>query len=694
MKYLLVIVLVIISTQLFAQISSSVEYRLSTSDLRLHGTIPNKPKLKGAIGKFDGTTVFRVTEINPLKYRYSVNNVAISHFTDQASKDSEQSKAISGNGVVNPEVIIPDVFSTDTTKSQIRKKLADFNAKRVATVDSLRMVSKALQGMYSDLARTTKYSSSKANSAHGRHNGSPAVVKKTEAEMVAKTEEEEEKEMAAAGETAAMEVIRKRIYLDSLFIVSNDKYRILSERLRDLSYERSVQIQDYVAYIRKLPIINPGNAIIRRLMSTVADTATLYYPIDTTKQAFAKDFKTRYDDFDTMEDFLSYISAQPHDMKNGLQNSEFLSLEKKYKLDWEHPTVGEYHGIGLQENLNSVREQILEKRFQLYQDYVLLIATNIGMRVQEHAVKYATFHSQVLAMSSIDSATLHQINVKTQKLRDFLIYVRQADADLQVLMSYLDVNVALYEKMATNVNKNSILLNKILTSLATVQKSTTSENLMPATANFGNYDVLRFVIRREEVGSKDSKASEYVYEYWLRGGLKVDFSVGFFGSRLIDDVFNKVLISTDTSGVDSIQIKRQNSGRADFAFGGMVNIVRRNGDSWFNGGLSFGVAYAGNKSLQALASVSVHLGKSERIILHAGCAFGRVRCLDLSANNFITDSGNIVVKSKDTSYSSFNIPYYEKFEAKMFFGITYNLSKKNALSSVSGAGLNTYNSFN
>ncbi|CAN0453670.1 unnamed protein product, partial [Phaeothamnion confervicola] len=93
---------------------------------------------------------FRVTDINPLKYRYTVNNVVISHFTDVTTKDSEQSKAISGDGIVNPEIVIPDIFSTDTTKSQIRRKLAEFNAKRLATADSLRKVSKALQGLYID----------------------------------------------------------------------------------------------------------------------------------------------------------------------------------------------------------------------------------------------------------------------------------------------------------------------------------------------------------------------------------------------------------------------------------------------------------------------------------------------------------------------------------------------------------------
>ncbi|WP_342086160.1 hypothetical protein [Dyadobacter sp. OTU695] len=692
MKYLIVIILATLGQASFAQTTSSAEYRLSTSDLRLHGTIPSKSKITGGNGKFDATTIFRVTDINPLKYRYTVNNVVISHFTDATTIDSEESKTISGNGVVNPDIVIPDIFSTDTTKSQIRKKLAEFNAKRVATADSLRKVSKALQGLYMDLARITKYSPPKSVVAHGHHDVKLDQKTNTGAETKEKTEKEREKEMAAAEEKAAIEVIRKRRYLDSLFIVSNEKYRKLSERLRGHSFDRSIQIQDYIAYIRKLPILNLDNAIIRRLMSTVADTATLYYSIDVAKQEFANDFKNRYSDFDTLENFLAHISAQPHDMKNGLQNKHFLELEKKYKLDWERPAVGEYHGISVEESLSSLREQILEKRFQIYQDYVLLVATNIGMLVQDHAVKYATFHNEVLALNSIDSTMLHRINVKTQKLRDFLIYVRQTDADMQMLMSYLDVNVALYEKIATNVNKNSILLNKILTSLGTVQKSTTSENLMPTTANFGNCDVLRFVIRREEVASKDIKVSEYVYEYWLKGGLKVDFSVGFFGSRLLDDVFNKVLISTDTSGVDSIQIKRQNAGRADFAFGGMVNIVRRNGEKWVNGGLSFGVAYAGNKSLQALASVAVHLGKSERIILHAGCAFGLVKRLDLSANNFISDGNNIIVKSKDISYSSFNIPYYQRFEGKMFFGITYNLSKKNALSAVSGAGLDTYNS--
>lgn len=153
-----------------------------------------------------------------------------------------------------------------------------------------------------------------------------------------------------------------------------------------------------------------------------------------------------------------------------------------------------------------------------------------------------------------------------------------------------------------------------------------------------------------------------------------------------------MLVSSDSNGVDSIHINRQKSGKADFAFGGMVNIIPRNGKRWLNSGFSVGVAYASNKSLQFLTGLSVHLGKTERIILHGGVTFGRVNRIDESASMFSPRGDDFALKSKDVKFATYNIPYYQKFEARGFFGISYNLSKKNALQAVSGSGLSTYNS--
>jgi hypothetical protein len=49
-----------------------------------------------------------------------------------------------------------------------------------------------------------------------------------------------------------------------------------------------------------------------------------------------------------------------------------------------------------------------------------------------------------------------------------------------------------------------------------------------------------------------------------------------------------------------------------------------------------------------------------------------------------------MIKSPDIKYTSFVIPTVEKFVGRPFIGISYNLSKRNALQAVSGPGVQAF----
>ena len=146
---------------------------------------------------------------------------------------------------------------------------------------------------------------------------------------------------------------------------------------------------------------------------------------------------------------------------------------------------------------------------------------------------------------------------------------------------------------------------------------------------------------------------------------------------------------------DSFLIKKQGGGKYNFAFGGMVNVMLRSGASWITPGASIGVAYgsATNSKLQFLGALSLQFGKSERIIAHFGVVAGEANRLDVSQLTYnpskdVTENDNTYKVKGD--FSTTPIPTAPKFLFRPFFGISYSLSKKNALNAV-GSQADNYN---
>jgi hypothetical protein len=235
----------------------------------------------------------------------------------------------------------------------------------------------------------------------------------------------------------------------------------------------------------------------------------------------------------------------------------------------------------------------------------------------------------------------------------------------------------------------------------------------PIISNLKNVDLISFKVQTIYKDKSNQQEDSRTYDFWLKGGLKIDFSVGFFASGLTDNQFNKLpyyvtqMDSTDdgagnikysssiVANSDSFYISKTRNGNFSFCFGGMVNIIPRNGSRWINAGLSVGVAYSTNQRLQALTAFSLHLGKTERLILHGGAAFGTVKQLDVSRLNLLQDGP---VKRPDHTWfvrgdiNNFTVPEIERFCVRPFFGLSYNLSKQNALQAVkSQPGFKHYN---
>lgn len=188
--------------------------------------------------------------------------------------------------------------------------------------------------------------------------------------------------------------------------------------------------------------------------------------------------------------------------------------------------------------------------------------------------------------------------------------------------------------------------------------------ITPAPTNMKNFDMIK--IELEKIDKQSNQTEKYEYDIFIKGGLKVDFSAGIFTSFLKNDEYNLVdSLGEDGAPTNRKMIRRKDNGGANIGFGGMVNIGIRSGASWISPGISFGLLLDTKPSLQFLSAFTLALGKTERLLLHGGVALGFVKRVDgLPVDKYIPSAqiGSVV-------------PTVDKFLARPFLGISYNLSK-------------------
>jgi hypothetical protein len=626
-------------------------------------------------------SVFQITGINPLRYKYFLNNEAVTQFMDNSALTFSINTFVNSDFLnVAPEIRIPEIFKTDSISSKVKLRMQDFQKRINATNDSLAKIDAEISRIWSDVQSSNQES---------------------------------------IRDSASAKRSQFKSYSD---FFAPDRNKKLFARQAILEAFKGKILKEYQTFTSGLPLNNPRFSILEQYKAMSLGSDSAICEIKYLQQQFAFDYADHHERFIQIEKILSELERDPYYLENDQdKRSKFMDLLKEYNFTWFENRFTPYdiyqsnygsNDSRYGENITSVRQQILDKRFQLYEEFVLNIITKIGVLVQNQFRDYSSFNNILENSNSIpDSLQLIIFNRK-KNLSSTFSFIQQTSAELQIMVSYLDVNSELYQNIAKKINSNYLFLLAYLKNLEFIIKNSTVQYTLPTHSNLKNIDVIRYTVTRDDKVTKGKQT--YNYDFWLKGGMKVDFSVALVATRLTDNTYNKILLG-NRNEIDSIRILRQDDGRADFAFGGMVNLTPRNGARWLNLGGSIGVAYSTNQRLQFLASASMHFGKTERIIAHFGLAFGRTNHLDLSSSNFKfykPNSGlpakveevsreNIfkekendriyVIASPDVKYSSYTVPTFEKFVVRPFVGISYNLSKKNALQAVSGEGASAYN---
>lgn len=185
-----------------------------------------------------------------------------------------------------------------------------------------------------------------------------------------------------------------------------------------------------------------------------------------------------------------------------------------------------------------------------------------------------------------------------------------------------------------------------------------------------NYEVTITPSQTNSLGPNRNPMT-FDFDVPVRGGLKVDFSVGpvlSFGNGAKDEKY--FLETTDTQDI-SVLRQRDNNNSINPGIGAFMHFYKRSGTNTSFGGL-FGVG-AGFQSVEDInlsfyTGVSLVMGKSQKIMLNTGISFLNVERLkeeefkvsnEYQTSNF--DLGNITERV---------------FKPSFFLSITYNLTNR------------------
>lgn len=181
-----------------------------------------------------------------------------------------------------------------------------------------------------------------------------------------------------------------------------------------------------------------------------------------------------------------------------------------------------------------------------------------------------------------------------------------------------------------------------------------------------NIDAIEFTVKRiNKTNNSEDENFSSKYKVWIKGGLKIDISAGIFLTSLFDDVYE----TKDGTDAAKKMILKKNAGKYDFAVGSTINTGFRI-NSWVQPNLNFGFIFTQNQKFQLAIGLGLVLGKEERWILSGGLTMGVVDRLREGYNN-----GGQYNLGNDGQ-----IPMVKQFKFGHFIGITYNLSKVNAVS--------------
>ncbi|MBL0257699.1 MAG: hypothetical protein IPQ03_09270 [Bacteroidetes bacterium] len=190
--------------------------------------------------------------------------------------------------------------------------------------------------------------------------------------------------------------------------------------------------------------------------------------------------------------------------------------------------------------------------------------------------------------------------------------------------------------------------------------------LLPIQITNDNADIIEINVKRTD--KKLNKVDQFKYQFYVHGGLKIDFSAGPFLSFLVDREYVTEDIPITYQGItgsDSIVVKKyireQTPDHFDFMLGSLMHVHYRC-PGYFNFAANFGGALNSKQDFVLLGGVSFILGRQQRFILNTEAAFGKVKRLSspYEVNGEFIGSGNV--------------PTIDRKIAGWAIGITYNLT--------------------
>jgi hypothetical protein len=600
---------------------------------------------------------FKIEGINPMRYKYYINSEAVTQFMDPTAQSITLNNFIKdGFFLTAPEINIPKIFKEEIEPGLKRKVLVKFRQQLDFYRDSMDRVNKVISDTY--LTRNT----------YAPYNDSLKKYKQID------------------NKASTLNSI-KRIDLEQS--KNWNEFDRLSEHISDL-------FGDYEQEMSALPITNGNIALLTDYRNKPDSEFSNVKSISEIEIELIK-FIQKYDKIDTIFKTVdSLLSEYGDDRLNPL-----ISKSDEERIIYQLGNLMRSFNYSIRLRIRSdernsqkniweiirIKEFMQNKRYQEFEEFTMNIAAKIGIMLQNYFRQYSQEYNALLSNNCLDDSVIYHIKPRKDTLIKVFDFVQRTSTQLQLLVEYLEVDNKTYASIAKGINANYWYLLTYLKTFDFIRENNMVEYTLPTSTNLRNVDLIRYKVDREDkiTGGKQS----YVYDFWLKGGLKIDFSIGIFATGLADHQFQKFQYDSVGRLTDSVQINKSDNGGYSFGFGGMVNIAPRVGSSWLNVGGSFGVIYSSNQKLQFLAGLSLHLGKTERIILHGGATIGFIQTIDKSKNEIREVSKGVYRVKADVN--NFNIPTIERFSVRPFLGISYNLSKKNALQAISNEGLKKYN---
>lgn len=627
-------------------------------------------------------SAFRIENINPLRYNYYINDELVTQFMTEAAQTTVNDIFKNGNILEIKDIKNVEIFSIDWDKvSDSRKFIVDQENKINNFKDSIAKAENVLKLSYDALNEIDsfdytknkwvvkkkpkyKYDSLSEVRQNDALNKEEIVLNLTDNLLTMLVTFE--KELNNLGNNANP-FSNNNPFLDytrnkyscmdrAIAVVDTEQYKIIDKI--DSFNNSSKRFKDSAAKIQKLLIID-----LRRTIPTNSNLNDA----DSNK-------KNRHNILKQINDLLLpygysiYYNEDPPIDKGSITNSA------TYKENYTNYCT-------------SIIEFLSYKKIQDYESFLVTTSAAMGKLLQNKFIEYSQSLNSYYHRNCLDTEALRNIYTIRQNLTCNFKLIQDLSADFAVAVNYLGVNNSEFKSIVTNINKYYSGLLEFLKYLDHLETNNTIEYTLPNHNNLKNVDFVRYKIERDDQLTKASQT--YEYDIWIQGGLKIDFSAGVFTTGVTDFSYSKTPVYKNdkiTPTTDSLYITQKNEGKVNFAFGGMVNISPRLGASWLTPGVSFGVAYTNSQKLQYLCGIAFHMGKTERLIVHAGFAGGMATRLDKSQLTIYEETEKDKKFMVNGSMNNFNIPTVERFVGKPFFGLTYNLSKTSKFQDVTDAG--------